>query len=465
MNSLYSIKIPVVPKTIWFLGVYLLIGIYVFGIAYHSFDSTNWMALVLAPYVFIFQKAEKSGKYFIFSMACLLLSVFIHLNSIYFLAVAFGLFFMLESFVGKINRLPFLWIVVISPVFKHFGIVFGFPLRLKLTEIVGRLLGIIGYKAEILGNIIRLNGTEFSVDPACTGLQMMAISCLAGLLIMAFFERQQQISFSFLSSGLIFSGIMLLNIFCNLVRIVVLVIFHILPENPLHDILGLVCLGVYVIIPAYFLIQFAAVHFPFRLTPALIWMLACVYRLFPFVFIRFLFPSRPVNTLSAIKLTGINFFLVILIVIQGFLFRMYEPVGQLVNCNLTDCQKEVLKNGIIKLENEKCLIYIKPLAGFYSAEHTPLICWQGSGYRFSHTATRTIAGTEMYCGVLTKEKDTLYTAWWFDNGNFRTIHPLEWRMRAIKGEKDFSLVNVNATTETQLTEAVSYILKEKIFKN
>ena len=152
---------------------------------------------------------------------------------------------------------------------------------------------------------------------------------------------------------------------------------------------------------------------------------------------------------------------------QGILFRQTAPEvqSQAVSCRLPGFRKELLKNGIVKLENEGCLVYVKPLAGFYSAEHSPLICWQGSGYVFSQTATRTLAGTEIYWGILKKDKDKIYTAWWFDNGNFRTIHPLDWRLNTLKKGVPFSLVNVNATSEAGLLESVTNIMKEKIFEN
>ena len=232
MNAL-QIKATRFPIQAVFFGLgYLMVAGYVLSGQYFVSDPLSWLALLVSPYLFILNtEAKGSFRYLILSVLCLGTSVFVHLHSLYFLAVAFALFFAIEAFAGKLNRLLLLWIAVISPVFRHLSVVFGFPIRLWLSVVAGKLLGWMGFKAEVLGNVIQLNGTEFSVDPACMGLQMLTASCLSGLLTLAFFERKTGKSLSFLMLILVFAGIILLNIGCNLVRIVLLVLFKILPKT------------------------------------------------------------------------------------------------------------------------------------------------------------------------------------------------------------------------------------------
>jgi exosortase N len=108
---------------------------------------------------------------------------------------------------------------------------------------------------------------------------------------------------------------------------------------------------------------------------------------------------------------------------------------------------------VIKFEKAGALVYIKP-SPFYCPEHDPMICWQGSGYVFSKIKKELIDGRQVYWGVLTKAKDKIYAAWWFDNGSMKSVNEFEWRWAAVKGAKLFYLVNVNAASEAALLEAV-----------
>ncbi|MEZ5022061.1 MAG: hypothetical protein R2728_02145 [Chitinophagales bacterium] len=41
---------------------------------------------------------------------------------------------------------------------------------------------------------------------------------------------------------------------------------------------------------------------------------------------------------------------------------------------MTGFDKSILKNGVLKLNSENALIYLKPPQPFYSADHTPVVC-------------------------------------------------------------------------------------------
>ena len=113
---------------------------------------------------------------------------------------------------------------------------------------------------------------------------------------------------------------------------------------------------------------------------------------------------------------------------------------------------------MLKFENENALIYIKPAVKAFQGSHDPRICWQGSGYEFTKIKKINIDGIELYNAVLTKEKDTLHTAWWFDNGETKTINEWDWRWTTISGKSGFKLVNVTTANEKDLPETVRKIL-------
>lgn len=129
---------------------------------------------------------------------------------------------------------------------------------------------------------------------------------------------------------------------------------------------------------------------------------------------------------------------------------------------LTGYHKQLLASGVLKFENARALVYLKPTP-FYGPEHNPMICWQGSGYNFTSIKTEVMNGRQIYSGVLTKGKDKIYSAWWFDNGSLQTISQFEWRWAAAKGSRPFYLVNVNASSEVGLKSVIACLQKENRF--
>jgi len=95
-------------------------------------------------------------------------------------------------------------------------------------------------------------------------------------------------------------------------------------------------------------------------------------------------------------------------------------------------------------------------------EHTPLLCWKGSGYKFKSIKEIIINGNKIYSGQLIKPGSQLYTAWWYYNGEIQTIDQLDWRIRMIKGEEKFCLINVTAKDEISLNKNLNLIFKNKL---
>ncbi len=116
-------------------------------------------------------------------------------------------------------------------------------------------LTFIGMDAQADGNIILLNGNDFNVEPGCVGLNMLVTGLVLGLFILAHFERQYQRTFNFLQVTAAMFLVLFLSVFSNYVRLLTLVVFYILPENPLHEVVGIVCLVLYVLLPFYWIIR------------------------------------------------------------------------------------------------------------------------------------------------------------------------------------------------------------------
>jgi exosortase N len=401
---------------------------------YYITDFVIYCALLLSPFIVSPHSARDAGsKYLWLTLSFVLLALLSGTITIYFIALGMAVLYAIESIAGNIGYLPIFLLGLLSPAFKYFNNIAGFPVRLKLSEWAGIILQGLGYKIEVTGNLIIMNGTEFSVDPACAGLKMMAISLLAGLFILAFFQRRRVNPFSWLVVAGVLLLIIGLNIIANLTRILLLTMLKILPDNPSHDFVGILCLIIYVILPSYFIIHWLANKAALK---------------------------SSTSGATQKKLSQILFFNSILLVavfLTGFIRRMEPEPTSISKMSMQGYRKEILNDGILKFEKPGILLYWKRLQHFYGAEHNPMICWVGSGYVFKQIKKQILGNKEIYLGTLKKGNDLLYSAWWFDNGHYQTIRQSDWRWRAFRGE-EFYLVNISSGNEETLRKEIVRLL-------
>ncbi len=239
------------------LGACLLAAVLRFAPDYWLMDGPFILGCVLAPYLFIVrERGTYSYRYAVPAAGLALLAVWVPLNTFGYGAFAFALLFLLEIRVGKLNPLPVLLLGLLSPVFRYVTEVFGFPIRLQLSAAAGWLVGRMGTPVEVQGNVLVRDGFAFAVDPACVGLQLVTVSFLVALFLLAHRERTTGRQLSGLLTGVALLATGGLVVLANLIRIVLLVVFRLLPDSPLHDLAGLVCLVAYVVLPVHFLFGF-----------------------------------------------------------------------------------------------------------------------------------------------------------------------------------------------------------------
>ncbi|MBD0256790.1 MAG: exosortase N [Cytophagales bacterium] len=442
-NVRASLSLPPVHRradlalTAALLGACLLAAVLRFAPDYWLMDGLFILGCVLAPYLFIMREpGTYSYRYAVPAAGLALLAAWVPLNTFGYGAFAFALLFLLEIRVGKLNPLPVLLLGLLSPVFRYVTEVFGFPIRLHLSAAAGWLIGQMGTPVEVQGNVLVRDGFAFAVDPACVGLQLVTVSFLVALFLLAHLERStgRQLSASLTGVALLATGGLV--VLANLIRIVLLVVFRLLPDSPLHDLAGLACLIAYVALPVCFLFGFlyrrlgrAAGQSPAQ-------------------------PGNPSWRRAAVPA-----------VLLAALVLLPSPaqVGQTGSLplpfeSLPGYGRTTLAGGITQFTQANALMYVKPIAAFYSTEHSPLICWRGSGYAFGRINERSVGGYQVYTGELTKGADVLYTAWWFDNGTHRTTAQWEWRWRMLRGAPPYSLVNLSAATPAGLEKALQGVL-------
>jgi exosortase N len=372
------------------------------------------------------------------------LALLVPARSFHFLALVFVLFFGVEQIRGKINEAPVFMALLLTAGAKTMSVLLGFPFRLQMSENAAAALRLLGREAIAEGNMIRYDGQDFLVDTACAGLQMVEVSGLFCLLLWALLERRtgRRLRWFAQAGFLLATGVLILLF--NQLRILMLVIFAIPPEDIMHDVVGLTGLIIYVFVPLWFGLNHA------------------------FASDRW---SRPATS-NASKDSGRRpKYGVHLLLLSGALWALAltektqenqaSPTGlHFIPAGIpADCIRETPAAGITKFSNEEILIYVKPVRGWYDTEHTPLICWQGSGYTFGQIQERRMGNTAIYSGILTKKGDhQFYTAWWFDNGSSRTLSQARWRWMAARGDAGFSLVNVTARDPETLEKHLQTML-------
>jgi exosortase N len=404
------------------------------------------MGILALPLVTTIQPGNVNNKrYGIVAAILAIVTVLLPVNTLLYFTIAFAGLFIVESYLGKVNWLPVCMIFLLSPVFEFTANVFSFPIRLELTSWAGHMMNRILGHVTVEGNMIFCNGNEFSVDPACMGLNMMITSLVLQLVVIAMYQRKYKLQLVWWQVTGLLMAAFVLNVISNLFRIIGLVWFNILPGTYMHDVVGIACLVLYVIVPVLALTQLVVKHKgrPVALKP---------HKTTPF-------PWE--------KRVGMHLVLLSLICWAAGTVVNKKKATDKSSATVTSIngyETTRVTAEIVKLQNSKFLIYIKHIPGFYNADHHPMICWRGSGYLFKQVKRETIGKQFVYTALLENGKDHLYTAWWYDNGARRTIDQLSWRSQMLSGARSYSVVNVTAENKQQLIREIKTLFTDNKLK-
>lgn len=414
---------------------------------YLAWQSLHVIMGVLAlPLVTTIQPGVINNKrYGIIAAILAVVTMLLPVNTLLYFTIAFACLFVVESFLGKVNWLPVCMIFLLSPVFQFAANVFSFPIRLELTSWAGHIMNRVMGHVTVEGNMIFCNGNEFSVDPACMGLNMMITSLLLQLVVIAMYQRKLKLQLVWWQITGLLAVAFLLNVISNLFRIISLVWFNILPGTYMHDLVGIGCLIVYVIVPVLALTRLV-IRYKGR---------------------AFALPADKAVTFSWKRMAGAQLLLMVAICWSSYTVvskgNAIDDASAAV-ASIDGYETTRVTTEIVKLQNNESLIYIKHIPGFYNADHHPMICWKGSGYLFKQVKQETINKQQIYTALLQNGKDQLYTAWWYDNGARRTIDQLSWRSQMLSGARPFSVVNVTAGNKQQLIKEIENLFNHNKLK-
>jgi exosortase N len=408
---------------------------------YFLFPASTVFGILLLPYVLVIRKAEGNSNRYVFVLLFFLVLVWLTgLNTLIYICLIAAILFLIERSLGRIGILVFIYLIVISPIFMYIANFVGVPARLELTNLAGSILNLIQMQNEVSGDLIITATDTFSVEPACMGLNMLSMSFMLAIVSAAHYERHYNKRINLFAIGCFLLTVFILNLLSNLIRIVLLILFKIPADNFMHDVVGIICLVVYILIPLWFITAFFYKRFAVAYTEN--------------KSADSIAPGFIMNAAVAV-----TFIVTVCVVKSRPQSNAYMPEV----CIVPGYEKSIMTNDVLRFQNQEALIYVKPVRSFYGAEHTPMICWVGSGYTFEHIKKTSCNSIEIFTGKLVKGKDSIYCSWWFDNGTHKTILQTDWRWRVLKGCNNYSLINVNAENEKRMLEITEELLGRNIF--
>ncbi|MCT4666144.1 MAG: exosortase N [Flavobacteriales bacterium] len=412
--------------------IFILFLLKIRSFIYHdSFIS----ALVFLPFIFRYKKMEKTNYITLFILVVsIAASWYFQRRSLVYLSLFSWLIFGFNTFRLQINKLTWFWILFSSPAFLYGSKIFSFPLRLKLTEMAGNVFQNLGMNVLVDGNEIQINGNAFLVDPACAGLHFWTIGFMVLLALLSWKEKKNNQEYN-LWKIIFFVGITaILSVFSNFFRILSLVITQ-YPENSFgHEAVGLASFLIYLVIPLAFIISKIKVNHQEILKKQ-----------------TFQIPKK----LSLKMIFTVAFFGGIIYSLPVYFEEKNPLTKETIPIQLDRYKFVNEKNMVFQFQNESSLLYIKPCLSAFGSCHNPTICWKGSGYQFSNEKVHQLEDhRSIYWAKLIKEKEQLYTAWWYTDGVYHTVDQFGWRSRGVQSEKPFMLVNITAESKEELFQQI-----------
>lgn len=422
-----------------FIG--LSIGLGVLILRGYVFPTVQFvLLLILSPIILRGDAATKGSPRFLIVSAFLgILYPFLHIKILLWLGIGTYILGILEYYRGKMTVLPLLVLVILSPSLQYIINVFTFPIRLSLSAIAGKALHFVDKTIVCKGNYFEhTDGSIFSVDTACVGLNMIATGMALCVLMIGFEAQKRTKNLPFWAILALLTFNFLLLVLANLLRIVVLVLLRWLPDSIGHEAVGLASLALYVLLPMYFVVIF--VFKKWGKTPK-------TYQ------VKWSFSNNKFR-IMAITVLGLLFF------VGKIPPPQYLTDKKAQSVTIAGLQKTVLETGVVEFKNDTVLLYIKPASVPWGSDHTPLICWKASGYTFQKIEEISIGNTTVHKAILQQGQNTLHTVWWYDNGSDKTIS--QWRWRVNRGEP-YRLINVTARDERTVLDNARRFLTEKWF--
>lgn len=400
------------------------------------------LGILVSPFVFKIQKDTFSYRYAYASLFFLIAFYFLHIYVFLFFSLGCLAFFTIESQFGKIGILPFLFLICVSPTTHYLVNLSTFSIRLELSHYSAVILNSVGLAVENKGSyFVMPDGSTFSVDSACIGLNMFNTGLLVTILLIGFAEQRTKKALGFFSITFLFSSTIACLILTNLLRIVAIVFFKSEPDTIHHDMIGIASLIIYTIVPVYFIVSFLNKKFGT---------------------IEYLGKSTKNKSFKKNVLITVGLSLALFFISNNVKDYLKNTIKdqKLYELQLPGYSKKIKELGVAEFRKDSVLIYIKPASRGYEGDHQPVMCWQGSGFKLEKIMEANFENFTILTAILKKDTIVQYTAWWYDNGTNKTISQWDWRFST--GEP-YRIINITTKSKEELNELCRFYLKQKLF--
>jgi exosortase N len=402
------------------------------------------LILILGTLPFVLRKQSDSGslRYGYFAIFMFLISIHLEMTTLYLFAVIFSLFFVFEFRHGKLQTTPLMIILLVTPAVGTLVNLVGFEFRLYLTKIAVQFLNILPNSNYVANGNILLNGDyEYHVDPACIGLNMTIFSFFIALLFYSYFQNKLKKKSNFVDYILLIVFAFILNLISNLFRIILLTVLDIHPESIAHDIIGILCLVAYVVIPLWYSTRLWFKYKKENVTTTT--------------------PTKTPNKIHSYSILIILFLFLLaflLFIDTGNSEKAFEVSNDYLEQNFEYQEEEF---NVHQYTNDNCIIYIKPKMSFYSMEHSPLICWRGCGYSIKKGKIVQAGNHDVFFSELESQGDKLYSVWWYDDGSEKTNSQIIWRTKSLLFNKKFYIINVVSDDKEKVIQEAGYLIQQE----
>ncbi|MBB1193325.1 exosortase N [Flavobacterium sp. SOK18b] len=399
------------------IGIGIFAICFLFAINYNVLFlglDNDFFGIVFSAFLFFFGSRKTNFKinYLLIALIFVLefVSYRLHTQSLHFLSLILFLCLIFYSFTGKFSFVAFICILLFSTIFNKFfehltseikqGLCYAVFLTLKNFMTLDRIEGVNFYS----------NNTKITIDTACMGLSMFKTGLLTGAILLTLEEKKQKKYFGIIPIVTFCFVVVALNIISNYFRIVTLVILGCTQENTLHHLVGLLCFGLYQVIPMVFIIN----YFKPKMTEIEV--------------ANFQSKSIP------IILTFVILFITSL--------EIKSPKKDHLLTNLNP--EYNIKNGIwvndevFKIATSNKLIYIK------TASHKPLICWTGNGYTITESKEILVKNEKIWFNKMEKNDIKYKSLWWYECGGKKYTSFLEVMFMKLIYNQPIRLINVTS---------------------
>ncbi len=422
-------------------GIYVLIGILFFD-AVPVFVNYGGLRFEQALFFLVLPFTLQKRGYRLYprltvTLAIVFLLVFyiIHVYSVFYLGLGLAILTVLMLTPYRPTLMSYTLLGITAPVFQYLFQVFSFSIRLQLTRFAGQVLKVLYPGVEQAGNRLVLDNISYTVAPGCLGLNMLTSALVIAVFLIAFQSGRYQLRPGIKLILMMLIAVIGFVIIGNVSRIILTVIFKAMPDTLLHELLGLLVFVANVCLPMALIVFYSK---------------------------RFYKPFK-YEVKSSVSLSKKLIVLLILLVAgSGFITKnQLNSDAAPVELALPEMCHSVGADGVVKLSDEKALVYIKPPAFFLGADHNPFICWRASGYDVTEEAVESINGTDVYTFMLVKDNEPpLFSCWWYSNGKQHTSSQLKWRLAAFSNEAPYSVINVSAGSRDECLELVEQLLNK-----